>query len=62
MGTAFCCFEVLFIAHRLYMPVMLAGTAGVLRLYFRFLPWSTSAAITCGVALMRRLPYLHQLA
>ena len=43
VGMAFCRFEVLFDVHRLYMSAMAAGSwrhdaAGVLRLYFRFLP------------------------
>ena len=29
VGTAFCRFEVLFLAHRLYMSAMAAGAAGV---------------------------------
>ena len=37
-GVAFCRFEVLFVAHRLYTSAMAASAAGVLRLYFRFLP------------------------
>ena len=37
-GAAFCRFEVLFVVHRLYTSAMAAGTARVLRLYFRFLP------------------------
>ena len=38
VGVAFCRFEVLFLAHCLYTSAMAAGMAGVLRIYFRFLP------------------------
>ena len=40
MGMAFCHFEVLFlfVAHHLYTSAVAAGAAGVLGLYFIFLP------------------------
>ena len=56
MGAAFCRFEVLFVAHRLYMAAMAAGAVG---LYFTFLRCpNLREAIVCGVAPMRRPPYL----